>query len=195
DSKRTNRRSVFFRQAAILTVFIAVVAGLVMTESTQRILVENDKGLLVELDTRRYWSAKEAGSGYLLEETIATPADAAKYFPLGLLYFLTVPLPWQVGAIRQNLIIPENLFWLAMYPLIAIGCIRAQKNNQGGTFFILLLALGMCAVYALLAANIGTAYRMRSQVWLLMAPFAALGWDAWRQRRRTARSGDNLAPW
>ena len=112
-----------------------------------------------------------------------------QYFPLGLLYFLTVPFPWQLGAIRQILIIPENAFWLGLYPLIVVGISRALKANRPGTLFLLLMTGGMCVVYALLAANVGTAYRMRSQVWLLWAPFAAWGWEVWRERRRPARQG------
>jgi hypothetical protein len=110
-----------------------------------------------------------------------------QYFPLGLFYFLTVPFPWQVGAFRQNLIIPENAFWLGLYPLVVVGIHRALKSNRPGTVFLLLTSGGMCVVYALLSANVGTTYRMRSQVWLLWAPFAAWGWEVWRERRRLAR--------
>jgi hypothetical protein len=189
----SNGLPVFIRQAGIAAGFVALIIGLGLTESTERSLVENDQGLLVELDTRRYWSAREAGSGYLQEERIATPDDAARFFPLGLLYFLTVPFPWQVGALRQNLIIPENLFWLMLYPLIVVGMARARRSNLAGTFFIILFTVGMCAIYALLAANVGTAYRMRSQVWLLWAPFAAWGWEIWRQRWSDAREARRQA--
>jgi hypothetical protein len=158
-----------------------------MTERTEHVLFESEKGLLVDLDVRRAGSAREARSGYLQDASISTPEEASQYLPLGLFYFLTVPLPWQIGAIRQNLIIPENVFWLTLYPLIVVGIVRARKFNPSGTLFLVLMTAGMCAIYALLAANVGTAYRMRSQVWLLWAPFAAWGWEAWRERRRTAR--------
>jgi hypothetical protein len=112
---------------------------------------------------------------------------------LGLFYFLTVPFPWQLGAVRQNLIIPENCFWLALYPLMVVGIRRALKFNRPGTVFLLLMTAGMCVIYALLAANVGTAYRMRSQVWLLWAPFAAWGWEVWRERRRRPARQPQLA--
>jgi hypothetical protein len=186
NSKESSGLPVIIRQAVVAAGFIALIVGLGATEGTERVLVENDKGLLVDLDTRRYWSAREAGSGYLHEESIATPEEAVRYFPLGLFYFLTVPFPWQVGALRQNLIIPENLFWLMLYPLIVVGVARAQRSNRAGTFFVLLLTVGMCAIYALLAANVGTAYRMRSQVWLFWAPWAGWGWAVGRPRRSGA---------
>jgi hypothetical protein len=157
------------------------------TERTERLLVETEHGVLMDLDNRRTWSARAAGSGYLQEARIATHEEAVAYLPLGVFHFLTVPLPWQTGALRQNLIIPENVFWLLLYPLILIGIVRALRVNPSGTVFLLMMTVGMCVIYGLLVANVGTAYRMRSQVWLLWAPFAAWGWDAWRSRLPQAR--------
>jgi hypothetical protein len=182
-TRRSRMVPVFVRPAGVVLAFVALIIALGITERTERVLLESDEGLLVDLDLRRAGSAREARSGYLQDASIATPDEALQYFPLGLFYFLTVPFPWQVGAIRQNLIIPENVFWLMLYPLVAVGITRALKLNRPGTLFLLLMTAGMCAIYALLAANVGTAYRMRSQVWLLWAPFAAWGWEVVRARR------------
>jgi hypothetical protein len=178
---------VFVRQAAVMSVFAVVVISVAFTVRTEHVLLESEEGVLVNLDVRRAGSARDAQSGYLQEASVATPEEALQYFPVGLFYFLTVPFPWQLGAFRQNLIIPENAFWLGLYPLMVVGISRALKSNRPGTVFLLLMTAGMCVVYALLAANVGTAYRMRSQVWLLLAPFAAWGWEVWRERRRPAR--------
>jgi hypothetical protein len=178
---------VFVRQAAVMSVFAVAIISVALTVRTERVLLESNEGVLVNLDVRRAGSAKEARSGYLQEASVATPEEVLQYFPLGLLYFLTVPFPWQLGAVRQNLIIPENVFWLGLYPLMVIGIRRALKANRPGTVFLLLMTAGMCVIYALLAANVGTAYRMRSQVLLLWAPFAAWGWEVWLERRRPAR--------
>jgi len=180
---------VFVRQAAVMSAFAVVIISVGVTVRTERVLLESDEGVLVNFDVRRAGSAREARSGYLQEASVATPEEALQYFPLGLLYFLTVPFPWQLGAVRQNLIIPENAFWLGLYPLMVVGIRRALKSNRPGTVFLMLMTGGMCVVYALLTANVGTAYRMRSQVWLLWAPFAAWGWEVWRERRRPARQG------
>ena len=180
---------VLVRQAAVMSVFSVIIISVGLNVRTERVLLESDEGVLVNLDVRRAGSAREARSGYLQEASVATPGEALQYFPLGLLYFLTVPFPWQFGAVRQNLIIPENVFWLGLYPMMVVGISRALKSNRPGTVFLLLMTAGMCVVYALLAANVGTVYRMRSQVWLLWAPFAAWGWEVWRERRRPARQG------
>jgi hypothetical protein len=171
------------RQAIVGLVLIALMAGMGSVESTQQVLLETDQGILVELDRRRWWDANAAASGFLQEERIATPEDAIEYFPKGLLHFLTVPLPWQFGSVRQNAVIPETAFWLLLYPFIALGVLRGLRDNRGGTAFILIVTIGMSVLYAMLSGNVGSAYRMRCQVWLLWAPFAMWGWETWRQRR------------
>jgi hypothetical protein len=76
-----------------------------------------------------------------------------------------------------------------LYPLIAIGVIRGLRVNWPGTVLLLATTGGMCVIYTLLSGNVGIAYRMRSQVWLLWAPFAAWGWEVWREGRRQPRQG------
>jgi hypothetical protein len=189
EAGRSRVVPVFVRQIAVMSVFAVAIISVALTVRTEKVLLESDEGVLVNLDVRRAGSAREAQSGYLQEASVATREEVLEYFPLGLLYFLTVPFPWQLGAVRQNLIIPENVFWLGLYPLMVIGIRRALKANRPGTVFLILMTAGMCVIYALLAANVGTAYRMRSQVWLLWAPFAAWGWEVWRGRRRPVRRG------
>src|SRR5262249_32257802 len=106
------------RHAVIVSVFAVGIVFMGPTVRADGVLLESDEGVLVNLNVRRAWSAREARSGYLPDASVATPEEALQYAPLGLFYFLTVPLPWQVGAARQNMIIPENLFWLALYPLM-----------------------------------------------------------------------------
>jgi len=194
DAGRSRGVPIFVRQAAIMSVFVLVIISVGVMMRTEQVLVESNEGILLNLDVRRAGSAKEAQSGYLQDASVATPEEALQYFPVGLFYFLTVPFPWQMGSFRQNLIIPENVFWLGLYPLMVIGIRRALKSNRPGTVFLLLMTGGMCIVYALLTANVGTTYRMRSQVWLLWAPFAAWGWEAWRERRRRTRKIPSRVP-
>ncbi len=178
----------FFRQAAVALAFVMAMFSVGFVEQGESVLVESDQGVLVQLDRNRQWLATSADSGYLPGVRLSTPAEAAEYFPVGLTYFLFVPFPWQFGSFRQNAVIPETLFWVLLYPLVIVGIIRGLRVNRPGTMVLLGATAGMCVFYALLSGNIGTAYRMRSQVWLLWAPFAAWGWEIvrerWRGRRR-----------
>lgn len=179
---------VLIRQGLIALGFVALMISLGFTERAERPLLETDKGILVQLDTSRRDLATRADSGYLADAEISEPGDAVRLLPVGLVYFLTVPLPWQVGGLRQSLAIPETGFWILLYPLILVGISRGLRANRPGTLLILAATSGMCCIYAVLSGNVGIAYRMRTQVWLLWAPFAAWGWEAWQQKgsRRAA---------
>jgi hypothetical protein len=185
------------RQAFIAAAFVGLMITLGFSENAEHRLAESPEGTVVELDLSRLnvdrqWSATSAYSGYLTEADISTPIGAVRYFPVGLVYFLAVPFPWQFGSLRQNLVIPETAFWLLLYPLIGIGIIRGLRVNRPGTVVLLAATVGMCVIYTLLSGNVGLAYRMRSQVWLLWAPFAAWGWEVLRERHR-ARAGGGAA--
>jgi hypothetical protein len=177
-----NAVPVLVRQLIVAILLVALMAGMGAVQSTEEILVETDQGILAELDRRRQWDANAAASGFLPDARIATPDQALEFLPMGLLNFLTVPLPWQLGSLRQNAIIPETLFWLLLYPFVVLGFLRGARVNRGGTAFVLIVTAATSVFYAMLAGNVGSAYRMRSQVWLLWAPFAMWGWEAWRQR-------------
>jgi hypothetical protein len=182
----------WLRQASVVTVFIGLMVSLGFNESAERRLEESPEGGVVELDltrinVNRQWSSTSAESGYLPETDVSTPLAAMRHLPVGVAYFLSVPFPWQFGSLRQNLVIPETAFWLLLYPLIAIGIGHGLRINRPGTVLILAATGGMCVVYALLSGNVGIAYRMRSQVWLLWAPFAAWGWQVVRARRWQAQ--------
>lgn len=179
---------VLIRQGLIAFGFVALMISLGFTERAERPLLETDKGILVQLDRSRRDLATRADSGYLADTEISGVGDAARLFPVGLVYFLTAPLPWQVGGLRQTLVIPETGFWILLYPFILVGATRGLRVNRPGTLVILAATSGMCGIYAVLSGNVGIAYRMRTQVWLLWAPFAAWGWEVWQQRgsRRAA---------
>src|SRR5262249_35571620 len=108
--------------------------------------------------------------------------EALEFLPTGLFYFLVVPLPWQLGSLRQNLAIPETACWLILYPIMLVGIRQGLRRHFQGTFLLLAIVLALCCLYALAIGNIGTAYRLRIQVWLVCAVFVGWGWHALRER-------------
>jgi hypothetical protein len=171
------------QQAAAVWLFLSVVLGVGVWQRVEQSLGETDRGVLTELAVHRRDMATRGASGYLAEAEVSSVEGAVKFVPLGLIYFLTVPHPWDVGSFRQGLVIPETMFWLALYPLILVGFRHGFRVNRPGALFIALLTGGLCVIYAVLSGNIGVAYRMRLQVWLLWAPFVAWGFEVWREQR------------
>jgi hypothetical protein len=177
------------RQAFIVLAFFALIGVLGFQQQASTALAgsRDVSDVLFQLQRSRSDLAASAYSGYLAEADVSTPGAALRFFPRGLVYFLTVPWPWQIGRLRQNLVIPETLLWVLSYPLVLYGFRRALRTNRPGAMALAAFSAGICGVYALLSANIGVAYRMRTEVWLLWAPLLAIGWHEWRRRRSMAR--------
>jgi hypothetical protein len=179
---------VVVRQGVLVLLFLGLFTAFGLGQLMERSLMETDDGLLREIQLNRFDMATRAQSGYLPDVDVSTPEGAVKFMPIGLVYFLTVPHPWQFGSFRQNVVIPETIFWIGLYPLIVVGFWRGFRVNPPGTLYILLVTAGFCVIYAVLAGNVGTAYRMRSQPWLLWAPFAAWGFETLRERRMRVKA-------
>lgn len=134
-----------------------------------------DKGF-EEMQESRMDSAR-ADSGYLPDADISTPLKALKFMPVGVFYFFTVPFPWDFGSLKQNIAIPESTLWLFLYPIVLVGIWRSLRRNFQGSVVILAGIISMACFYGVFMGNIGTAYRMRIQVWLLCVIFLGSGLD------------------
>ena len=155
---------------------VAVVVILTMTGFHSRlgaILPQDTWETFTQLQSSRDDLAG-ASSGYLFGADVSTPARAVRFLPLGIAYFLTVPWPWELGSLRQNLVIPEMIFWLLQYPYFFLGMKAGLRRNFAGSALLLTITLGMLVFYGLFIGNAGTAYQLRAQVWLLWTVF--LGW-------------------
>jgi hypothetical protein len=172
---------VFLRQIVVLLLFTGIIAALTQLRDVQRLVPDNFQDGLDVIQSSRNDLAL-ANSGYLPGASFATPGEALRFAPLGMAYFLAVPLPWQTGSIRQNMAIPDTALWLLLYPLVLAGMVRGLRRNPQACLVLILTSLAMVAFYALLVGNIGTAYRMRVQVWLLWAVFAGIGWELMPRR-------------
>ena len=160
-----------------------------LTERIRRIVPGDLSEALGAIETSRHDLANSADSGFARELNITTPAGALEFLPTGMAYFMFSPAPWQWGRVRQNLVIPETAFWICLYPLMAWGMIRGLKQNFQSSGLLLAAVIPISCLYALFSGNIGTAYRMRMQVWLLLAIFAGWGWEAWAGAEGGTRSG------
>lgn len=123
-------------------------------------------------------------SGYYHDVDTSTPEQALAFAPIGLVYFLAAPFPWQFGSLRQTVTIPETLLWVCLYPFVWVGARAGWQRHWQGTLLVLLTTGSVCLFYAIYCGNIGVAYRMRTQVWVLWAPLIGWGWQQWSARRR-----------
>jgi hypothetical protein len=128
--------------------------------------------------------ASEAGSAFLADVDISTPARALAHLPFGLVYFLFAPFPWATSGLLQRLTIPEMLLWYWLIPKIWSGGRTAFRTYPHGFWVLLTISASLSIAYALISGNIGTAYRHRAQVLPPLLALAASGWVSQRQAER-----------
>jgi hypothetical protein len=132
---------------------------------------------LTQLNTIRANSSQSAASGFLSTANISTPGHAAAYLPVGSLYFLFGPFPWQIHGLRQLFALPDALVWWFLLPSLWRGVRRCWWEDRLRLLLLALPALVLAAVLSLLVANFGTAVRERMQVIVVLLPLVALGWS------------------
>jgi hypothetical protein len=185
--RRDTRQDFLFvavRQVSVLAVFIVILSGLGLTDRVRTLVPSNADVAVQTMENVRVGSSQEGSSGFTRDVWITSPSAAMAFLPVGLGRFLFSPLPWQLGQTRQNLAIPETVFWICLYPFAFWGALCGLRRNFQGSVVLLVPAALLTCFYALSAGNVGTVYRMRIQVWLILSIFAGWGWEALRERRR-----------
>ena len=183
---------VTLRQTFVATLLGGLLVWTGLTRTAGANLPGSVEDGLTKISISRRDLAQSGVSGFRPDTTFAHIPDAIEFLPTGLAYFLFSPTPWQVGRLRQNTTIPETLLWVCLYPMAFAGIRRGLKRNPQGSITLLAGAASMSLLYALFAGNIGVVYRMRIQVWLILAIFIGWGWEAQQERSRQ-RALSNLA--
>ncbi len=170
------RVSMVLRQLGVFTVFAVLMVLVAYAVDVQKIFPEDFESGMHQIQISRSDLAN-AKSGYLPEADISTPWKAVKFMPMGTACFLCLPMPWHLGSLRQNMAIPDSAIWLALYPVVLIGMYLGSKKNLPGSFVLILTTVGILSLYSIFISNIGTAYRLRTQVLLIWTIFAGIGLD------------------
>lgn len=186
--------SALVKQLLILVVLVSVFGLLGFGERIGHIVSWDVDENLAQINNSRRDLASH-NSGYLRDADVSTVDAAVRFVPVGMAYFLTVPLPWHIGSWRQNLTILETLFWVVLvYPRVARGVLRGARANPQGTTFLVIASVVMTGFYALFIGNVGTAYRLRIQVWAVVALLAGWAVDRPPLARRPAAAAPRQEP-
>lgn len=130
---------------------------------------------LSAVNSIRTSSSQGAASGFLPNADVSTAGRAAGYLPLGAVYLLLGPFPWQIHGGRQLLAVPDSLIWWFLLPSLWRGIKGSWAEYGIGSAMTLLPAVIVSGVLSLLVGNFGTTVRERMQVILLVLPLVALG--------------------
>ena len=135
------------------------------------------------LQTSRMDQAQSAESGFGKDVDIQTTEGALQVIPLGLMYLLFAPFPWQLASLRQLITLPEMLIWWVSFPLLVLGLWYAIKHRLREVSPIVMFTTMLTLVYSIFQGNVGTAYRQRSQLLVFYFIFVAVGAVMVKERR------------
>lgn len=134
-----------------------------------------------------------AGSGFGKDVDVGTTEGALTAIPIGLVYLLFAPFPWDMATLRQSIALPEMVVWWAAFPLLVLGLWYAVKHRLRHVAPIVIFTTMLTIVYSVFQGNVGTAYRQRSQLLIFYFIFVAVGGVLLKERSEDKRRQQQLA--
>lgn len=140
-------------------------------------------GNLQRVQRSRSDLARSAQSGFGRDVDVSTTSGALSTIPIGILYLLFAPFPWQVASLRQSITLPEMIVWWASVPLLVLGLWFAIKYRLRMISPILVFTVMLSVAYSVFQGNVGTAYRQRAQLLVFYFIFVAVGFVLVQEKR------------
>ena len=134
-----------------------------------------------------------AGSGFMKDVDVGTTQGALTVIPVGLVYLMFAPFPWQFTSVRQAITLPEMIIWWLLFPLLVLGLWYSLKHRLRQVSPIIIFTSMLTLVYSLFQGNVGTAYRQRSQLLVFYFIFIAVGAVIMKERAEDKRLQQRLA--
>src|SRR5258705_6234486 len=131
-------------------------------------------GTMEQLQRSRLDQARSADSGFGRDVDVSTTEGAIATIPMGVLYLLFAPFPWQITSLRQSITLPEMGVWWASVPLLVLGLWFAIRYRLRMISPILIFTVMLTLAYSVFQGNVGTAYRQRAQVLVFYFTFVPL---------------------
>src|ERR1051326_2698872 len=128
-----------------------------------------------------------AGSGFAKDVDISTTEGALTVIPLGTVYLLLAPFPWQFQTLRQSITLPEMIVWWFSFPLLVLGMWYSIKHRLRQGSSIVIFTSMLTLVYSVFQGNVGTAHRQRSQLLVFYFIFVAVGAVIMKERAEDRR--------
>jgi hypothetical protein len=128
-----------------------------------------------------------AGSGFGQEVDVSTTQGAIATIPIGLIYLLFAPFPWQLVSLRQSITLPEMVIWWLSFPLMILGIWYSIRFRLRQIAPILIFTTMLSIAYSVFQGNVGTAYRQRAQLLVFYFIFVAVGFVFLQEKREQRR--------
>ncbi|MBA3241767.1 MAG: glycosyltransferase family 39 protein, partial [Acidobacteria bacterium] len=96
-------------------------------------------------------------SGFSQDVDVSSTFGAMSAIPVGLIYLLFAPFPWQLANLRQSITLPEMLVWWGSFPLLVMGVWFTVKYRLRQALPILIFTSMLTLAYSIFQGNVGTA--------------------------------------
>ncbi len=157
-------------------VMVVLVLGLTYLGVIRNATVDfNRYGNLEQLQASRQDLARSADSGFGEDTDVSTAEGAITAIPVGFVYLMFAPFPWEMDSFRQAITLPEILLWWSMIPLVVAGIWYTLRHRLRNSIPVLVFGLMLTLAYSIFQGNVGTAYRQRTQIQVFLFIFAAVG--------------------
>jgi len=140
-------------------------------------------GNLQTVQASRLDLARSAESGFGRDVDVSSTSGALSTIPLGVLYLLFAPFPWQVTSLRQSITLPEMIVWWASFPMLVLGLWFSIRYRLRMISPILIFTVMLTFAYSVFQGNVGTAYRQRAQLLVFYFIFVAVGFVLMKEKR------------
>lgn len=168
------------KQIVVLGVIVAL---FVITGLSGRVVQEAEFLKLERVSAFRTGMATSARSGFGHDVDISTPGKALAYLPVGISNLLFGPFPWQLSSIRAAVAMPETLAWWLLVPATWRGIRFLMRRRFSAISPVILFVITLTCAYSLMHGNIGSGFRQRSQIFVFLFTFSAVGWYQKKCRR------------
>lgn len=142
---------------------------------------------LSRIQRSRADAATSAESGFASEVDVSTTAGALSAIPIGSIYLLFAPFPWQLTSLRSSITMPEMIVWWMSFPAMILGIWFAIKFRFRQVLPIAIFTSMLTVAYSVFQGNVGTAYRQRAQLLVFYFIFVAVGIVLLKERRENRK--------
>lgn len=170
--------SIFRRIAAVIFIGLGLTYFGVLRDTTQ---IERYANLEMVQRSRQDLASSE--SGFAEEVDVSTTEGALTTIPVGLIFLMLAPFPWQVTNFRQAITLPEILLWWGIIPLVISGSWYTIRHRLREAIPIIIFTVTLTLVYSVFQGNVGTAYRQRTQIQVFLFMFAGVGWALMQEKK------------
>ncbi|HEY0077486.1 MAG TPA: glycosyltransferase family 39 protein, partial [Pyrinomonadaceae bacterium] len=92
-------------------------------------------------------------SGFGKDVDVSTTGGALSAIPLGMLYLLFAPFPWQLASLRQSITFPEMVVWWVSFPVLVMGLWFTLKYRMRQALPILIFTTMLTLSYSVFQGN------------------------------------------